>query len=382
MGRLLLFGQRDSLLASMLVSLCPGDTVVSLDHDDPFRALHSDAGAALLLVDLAAGDWQPLALITAVRRRRPACPILVIFPESRRLDAARALVAGADALLPDPFGLEEFQALIPRLLARPATPADLESGSRPATEVAAEALDSPLGEAFSNGGSTTEIADLDALSIFVRGLAHEVNNPLTTIRGFLQLLLHDEHSTGSPEMLEAFQTMEGESRRIAEVIQELEFFSGIRRPSRTVVDLAKLVGDALKSQELKHVEPALHSADLSLLADREQLTIALRHLFGYLASSALESPAQVQVSVESAHGQLVISATGRCSAAASTSPEQLLVPLYAGRTTEPSQRHSLACVFGIARAHGGSLKVGRQGSDRLVFRLSIPVGLATRERAR
>ena len=374
MGRLLLFGEPDSLLGSMLAVLCPQDTVVCMEPADPFAALGTGADVSLLLLDLSAGEWQPDALISAVRRRHPNCPILATFDEKHRGAARSALKAGADAILPDPFSLDEFRALILRLLRRPAVRSQAPSPAPRQTEAAEQSVpQSPQGVRKNSGH--TEIADLDALSIFVRGLAHEVNNPLTTIRGFLQLLLHDDTGTVEPEALEAFQTMESESRRIADVIQELEYFSGIRRPSRTMVDAGALVADALKSQNLHHIEPLLNASDLSLLADREQLSIALQHLFGYLASSSPDTPSTMRVTIDRNADQLVISAAGACTSSESASPEQLLVPLYAGRTTDRSQRRSLACVFGIARAHGGSLSVGREGSDGLVFRLGIPLGL-------
>ncbi|MFH0946205.1 MAG: HAMP domain-containing sensor histidine kinase [Planctomycetota bacterium] len=374
MGRLLLFGEPDSLLGSMLATLCPQDTVLLLEPEDPFAALAAGADISLLLLDLGAGDWQPDALITAVRRRNPDCPILAIFDQRHRGAARSALKTGADAILPDPFSLDEFSALILRMLGRRSVGLDRPKPA-PVEKGAAETRSRSGPDGARTNGSHTEIADLDALSIFVRGLAHEVNNPLTTIRGFLQLLLHDETGTAEPEALEAFQTMESESRRIADVIQELEYFSGIRRPSRTILDASSLVRDALRSQNLGHIEPSLNASDLSVLADREQLTIALQHLFGYLASSSPDSPPAVRVAIDRTEDQLMISAAGACSSSSSVSPEQLLVPLYAGRTTDPSQRRSLACVFGIARAHGGSLSVGREGKDGLVFRLGIPLGL-------
>lgn len=400
MDRLFLFGQRDSLLPVTVAALFPECSILRLDPCDPFSAL-DEGPPALLLVEFQDADWQPAAVIAATRRLHPDAPIVALYSERRRRDATCALEAGADAVLAAPFGSREFVALLRRHLnRRPAAPeaaldsapeASPEATAAPAREIVAPAEPRPtqplaenrahLENGHDNGnGSTkaatsaTRMADLDALSVFVRGLAHEVNNPLTTIRGFLQLLLSDD--SGRPaDTAEAYRTMETESRRIAEVIQELEYFSGARRPARTIVDAVRLVRESLAELRMEHVKPLASHPTLPLLADREQFSLGLRHLFGYLESTAPDDTPPIRVTISREGGSLVVCASGRCSVAPSATPQHLLVPLYAGQATEGTRR-SLACVFGIARAHGGAFEVARDTEGLLQLRLTLPVGEA------
>ncbi|MBI4878938.1 MAG: hypothetical protein HY812_04655 [Planctomycetes bacterium] len=367
MSRLLVLGQRGSLLPAMIAALHPGDEVVQLDAADPLGSLSGQEEPALLLLDLAGDVSLACALIATVCRRHPRCRVVAVYAAGERDKARRALLAGADALLPEPFTLAEFSALLGRRRAAAGEPGGQDGASAAPAHKAAGAE--------AEGAPTAGIADIDALSLFVRGLAHEINNPLTTIRGFLQLLLHEhEGEPAQGEAAEAYRIMESESGRIAEVIQELEFFSGTRRPARTLIDLPRLVGEALKSVGLNDVRPALQAGARRLLADREQLSLALRHMFGYLASSAAETPPDIRVEIRRDTDRVVIAAAAKCAGAQPETPEQLLIPLYAGRRGDPGQRRSLACVFGIARAHGGSLQVGRRGEDVLLLRLALPAG--------
>ncbi len=373
MSRLLVLGQRESLLPAMIAALHPGDEVVQLDLADPLRSLSGPEEPGLLLLDLAHEAPLACALIAAVRRRHPRCRVVAVYPVGERGKATRAILAGADAVLPEPFTLGEFSALLGRRLNEeeraPAAQATGGSAARPEPDGHAKEVDTENGAAAGERAPAAGIADTDALALFVRGLAHEINNPLTTIRGFLQLLLNEP---AQGESAEAYRIMESESGRIAEVIQELEFFSGTRRPARTLIDLPQLVGEALKSLGLSHVRPAQQAGERRLLADREQLSLALRHLFGYLAACATETPADLRVEIRPGAERVVIAAAARCASTQPAALEQLLIPLYAGRRGDPGQRRSLACVFGIARAHGGSLQVERQGEDVLLLRLALP----------
>lgn len=363
MAWLLLYTPTDAPLARALPALAPDATEVAvLAPGDPFRALeHAEARVFLEASGGLGADTE--AFVRAALRLRPS--LRLVF-EARDLEEARRLLSlGVHEILPASSGPEILARRIGAwradALGRPVPSAagapPAEGASGPANGGAVSSAESPAG-------------DLDGLSLFVRGLAHEVNNPLTTIRGFLQLLLHDEGARDPKEALEAYRTMEAESRRIAEVVQELEYFSGMRRPARTLVDLERVLSEAAEALKPHRIEWSLPSPAPALLADREQVSLALRHLLGYLAETSPENPARVDVRVEESDGRVAITAESPSSAAGPGAGTRLLVPLYTG-PSDSGKRRSLAVVFGIARAHGGRLDVSTAG-DRLKLRLELP----------
>lgn len=392
MGRLLIHGQQVSALAAVVRALRPRDVVIELDQFDPFADLGAEEAPDLLLLGIDGEESLAETLIRTVRNRHPDCAILAIHLHSARNVAERAILAGADAILPEPYRLVELSALLARQLGDPpdtrpsmSTRPGADSHRPPSARrepppPVRPRSPSPTGDAPTRGAAPTngparpiDAGDLDALSVFVSGLAHEINNPLTTIRGFLQLLLHeDENGRMGADSQEAYQTMESESRRIADVIQELEYFSGTRRPARTMVDLPALIDESLRDVGLKHVRTRLTGDQRTALLDREQISFALKNLLGYLKAGNTSRRPVIEVAVGSRDGGVLITAAGRCEGSAAEEPDRLLIPLYASRTGEANRRISLASVSGIARAHGGQLQATHDDKGRLVFNLFLP----------
>ncbi len=387
MGRVLIVAERDSLLPALFAALAPGDEVRTIPGSDLLFSESADvAGARLIVFHLPSGVRPAPAyvlgsLVRRARRAEPDVRVLIVYEHARRALAGKLLAGGGDALLEEPYGLEEIRRVVNGLLARPSAAAS----TPPAAPVRRAESDSAPGHGHApapppapvpppepvarHNGAAPNIADLDLLSVFVRGLAHEVNNPLTTIRGFLQLLLHTQGPVSKDaETLDAYRTMEVESRRIAELIQELEYFSGVRRPTRTWVDLTRLVQDALRACELTHVLVRVTGGEMSLFVDREQMQYALRHLFGAVAKLAPSQPAAIEAALsrDGERVELQLDLRGVTDA----KPQRLLIPAWGGKGG-PEARRSLACAFGIARSHGGDLKVDSI-AEGLRFRLSLP----------
>jgi len=95
----------------------------------------------------------------------------------------------------------------------------------------------------------------------VSGVAHELNNPLTGIMGFAQLLLGrdlDEKTAGD------VQTIHDEAERAAKIVQNLLSFARRRRAEKAPADLNALLERVL---ELRSYDLAVKSIDLDLQLD-------------------------------------------------------------------------------------------------------------------
>ena len=58
--------------------------------------------------------------------------------------------------------------------------------------------------------------------------------------------------------------MQEHAQRIGDVVQELEYFTGQRKPKRTLVDLRVLLGESLHAHGLAEVEPIVSGETLVL----------------------------------------------------------------------------------------------------------------------
>jgi two-component system, NtrC family, sensor kinase len=113
-----------------------------------------------------------------------------------------------------------------------------------------------------------------ALGQLVSGIAHELNNPLTSIQGYAQLLLTRRSAS---DRVQDAQRISQEAERAGRIVKNLLLFSRETKPERRAVQLNEVVERtlSLRSYELKleniEVEMVLDPALPQTLADAAQL---------------------------------------------------------------------------------------------------------------
>ena len=88
---------------------------------------------------------------------------------------------------------------------------------------------------------------LTAVGEMAAGIAHEINNPLTSVIGFSKLVLED--NTISEEMKEDLIVVAESSQRIANIVKGLLTFARQSKPLKTSVNLNELIDNTLKLRE-------------------------------------------------------------------------------------------------------------------------------------
>ncbi len=79
---------------------------------------------------------------------------------------------------------------------------------------------------------------LAAMGAMIGGVAHELNNPLTTIMGVSELLQDTETNEGSRKQLAMLQQ---QARKAAEIVQNLTYFSRPPAPGKSRINLVEVV---------------------------------------------------------------------------------------------------------------------------------------------
>jgi len=224
----------------------------------------------LLIIDGQVVSGDDLGVIRVLKRTFPHLKSLLFFPASKKDLAARSIAMGADAYLTEPFYTDEIKHLIRNAF------------SSAKNEVA----------------HSLELR-METLADFIQGLAPEINNRLTPIIGFLQILMgKNNKELTDTERMEAYNRIYAEALRIAGVVDELENFAKPRRPKKCEESFKDLVQKtlskaALESEKNIPIETEIHVDPDKVYLDPRQMTTALSAILGFLRENADEEQGMI-----------------------------------------------------------------------------------------
>jgi signal transduction histidine kinase/DNA-binding response OmpR family regulator len=229
---------------------------------------------------------------------------------------------------------------------------------------------------------------LSAIGQLVAGVAHELNNPLTSVIGYAQLLqeeLLEAKHPGTirpvPELARDLGRIAEESERAARIVRNLLAFARRQAASRAPQDVADLFGRVLALRAYEHrlnnieLRAEFHPALPSVVADSSQLQQALLNLL-LNAEQAMRgrSPKQLHVGTrydESAAAvELFVSDTGHGIEPGNLS--RIFDPFFTTRDVGEGTGLGLSICYGIVRDHGGQISVESAAGVGTTFSILLP----------
>ena len=286
-------------------------------------------------------------VVALALRYAPRALVVVGLRAEERPSAARALEAGADAYLLEPVVAEELLALLRRGWSRD------ESAYREARRTVGR----------------------QAVARLARVIAHQVNNPLGTLSGWLQMLRAGE---SSPARLgKVLERARAELGRLEQVVQTLLILSEQMALRRRLVELDEVVRTALADEEEgAPTLPTTLSPELPPVAgDGELLAEALRELIsGPALRSAGTRPLEVTTSANGRMAEVDVLLAGE--GLRERGLEELLDPLRVFDENGGEAALAFARAVGVIRVHGGEVTAQQEldGRAHLVVRLPVAMG--------
>jgi len=229
-------------------------------------------------------------------------------------------------------------------------------------------------------GRTEKLA---AIGELVAGVAHELNNPLTGISTFAQLLLEDKLQG---EQFESVSLIKREADRAIGVIRDLLLFARKTEARDVIVDINTIVKHTVRLRALAsrssgiEVHMHLDETNPQVRGDEQKLQQVLLNLL-VNAEAAMEGAKlrHLTVLTQRKQGmvQIVVADTGHGMQPSVS--QRVFEPFFTTKTPGKGTGLGLSVSYGIIQAHEGSISVESTPEIGTTFTILLPLYSETKK---
>lgn len=217
-----------------------------------------------------------------------------------------------------------------------------------------------------------------AVGQLVSGVAHEVNNPLTAIMGFADLLLD---TPGLPDSVRSdLEIIIQEAQRTKEIVQNLLSFARPRPPQRQEIDLNAVLQ---KTVALRSYDIASHGvevvADLdptvgAVIGDAHQLQQVFLNILNNAYDAVYETGRRGQIEISSRQKHGMVEVRFKDNGPGIVHAERIFDPFFTTKEIGKGTGLGLSICYGILRQHGGEITChNNPGEAGATFVLRLPL---------
>ena len=219
---------------------------------------------------------------------------------------------------------------------------------------------------------------LSAVGQLIAGVAHELNNPLTTIKGYTQLLMLE--ASVDEDVRKDLERIEQAAERCRRIVGNLMTFARRQKSEKAMCNINEVLEDTIALQEYRlSVEniTVVRDFDSELpmtFADRYQLQQVFLNIVGNAQYAMRDTQGGVLVvSSRQTGDNLRIEITDTGPGISPDVRSRLFEPFFTTKPPGEGTGLGLSICYGIVRAHDGTIRVRSEPGHGAAFIVDLPV---------
>lgn len=219
---------------------------------------------------------------------------------------------------------------------------------------------------------------MSAVGQLISGVAHELNNPLTAIIGYTQLL---EMETIEERAQEFVQKLHKQALRTQKIVQNLLSFARQHTPQRLHVDLRNLMEDtiALRDYDLKVnnivVERSFPVTLPSVVADPHQVEQVYLNVINNAADAIMEGARGGRLEIKIHYENGFVITEFHDSGPGVADSKRVFDPFYTTKGVGKGTGLGLSICYGIVKEHGGEISVQNHPCGGALVQVCFPAAV-------